>query len=316
MLDRRIIRLLMLALPLAAVPAAASPGLGLRGTPAAEFCMPSGILDWRLLDAPGGSASRGMPLLDPIAGNIAGTDPGSGGRLDLAPAAAVPGLHSASSFPISDRWFALISTAGVATAYGLDQHVWAAATDSGAATSHAVANVVARLGDFRYLGSALAASYVVGRLASLPGASSASARIGGAVLVAGASSGVLKIAAGRSRPDAAPGDPDEFAPFTGKDSFPSGHTTVAFAFASALDRETRSAWVPWVAYPAAAAVGWARIVQDRHWFSDVVGGAALGTWIGGRVDMMLQHRAHNGTVVSPMLRISSRSGRAGLAMRF
>ena len=37
-----------------------------------------------------------------------------------------------------------------------------------------------------------------------------------------------------------------------------------------------------VAYAAATAVGAARILQERHWSSDVVAGAALG-WFIGRV---------------------------------
>lgn len=67
---------------------------------------------------------------------------------------------------------------------------------------------------------------------------------------------VLKLAVGRARPASAPGDPGDFRPFGRLDaSFPSVHTTVAFAAASAIHSEARARWVPWVVYPAAAAVG-------------------------------------------------------------
>ncbi len=213
-------------------------------------------------------------------------------------------------------WFALLSTASVATAYTLDRRTWLSVSDTGSATPHHIADAVARLGDLRYLGPALIAGYAAGRFTHVPGVSSASTRIGASVLAAGAACGVLKVATGRSRPDDTPGDHDMFDPFSGNDAFPSGHTTIAFSFASALSAETRSPWVPWIAYPAAAAVGWARIVQDRHWLSDVVAGAALGTWAGREVDLRLQHRQRPGVNASPMLRFSSRRARVGVALKF
>jgi membrane-associated phospholipid phosphatase len=86
----------------------------------------------------------------------------------------------------------------------------------------------------------------------------------------------LKQVVGRKRPWESPGDARAFDPFSGHDSFPSGHATLAFAAATALDRETRSRWVPAVAYPLAAAVAWSRVHDRKHWPSDVVAGAALG----------------------------------------
>jgi len=108
-------------------------------------------------------------------------------------------------------------------------------------------------------------------------------RIGGGVVVAAGSSALLKEAIGRSRPNESPDDSDEMAPFSGHRSFPSGHTTVAFALATGIDQETSAGWVPWVAYPAAALVGWSRVRDNRHWTSDVVAGAVLGTVVARHV---------------------------------
>lgn len=64
-------------------------------------------------------------------------------------------------------------------------------------------------------------------------------------------------------------------------SFPSGHTTTAFAVASALAQGYKDKW--WVgvlSYSMATMVGISRIHDGKHWASDVVAGAALGTFIG------------------------------------
>lgn len=61
-------------------------------------------------------------------------------------------------------------------------------------------------------------------------------------------------------------------------SFPSGHSARAFMMAGLLTREYGglSHWVGVGAYSLAAATGVMRIVNDRHWLSDVLTGAGLG----------------------------------------
>jgi membrane-associated phospholipid phosphatase len=67
-------------------------------------------------------------------------------------------------------------------------------------------------------------------------------------------------------------------------SFPSGHTTVAFAAATVFAMEYREyRIVPIIAYSAATAIGLSRIVQNQHWISDVLVGAALGFLCGRQV---------------------------------
>lgn len=61
-------------------------------------------------------------------------------------------------------------------------------------------------------------------------------------------------------------------------SFPSGHTIAAFSIATVMARRygKQHRWVPYVAYGAAALVGFSRMTLSAHFPSDVFMGAALG----------------------------------------
>lgn len=61
-------------------------------------------------------------------------------------------------------------------------------------------------------------------------------------------------------------------------SFPSSHTSVAFASATFLHREYggRSVWYSVGGYSAAALTGSLRLAKDNHWLSDVLAGAGVG----------------------------------------
>lgn len=64
----------------------------------------------------------------------------------------------------------------------------------------------------------------------------------------------------------------------GVNSFPSGHTTQAFAAATFLSEEYKDElpWMPYFAYTMASSVGALRIANNRHYLSDVLFGAGLG----------------------------------------
>ena len=113
-----------------------------------------------------------------------------------------------------------------------------------------------------------------------------------AIAVGLAVSGTLKLLAGRARPyasaDTAPHDFGFARGFDGErfQAFPSGHATVSFAAAAAVAAETAD-WSPrarWIVRPllfgGATIVGISRMYADRHWASDVVVGAAIGTFAG------------------------------------
>lgn len=108
---------------------------------------------------------------------------------------------------------------------------------------------------------------------------------------------VAKLAAARLRPYAWSDPAGEHGPDSRR-SFWSGHTSSTFAFAASAGTVARlrgyRSW-PWImglGLAGAAATGWLRIAADRHWATDVLVGAAVGTaaglglpaWLHGRRD--------------------------------
>ncbi len=67
----------------------------------------------------------------------------------------------------------------------------------------------------------------------------------------------------------------------GHNSFPSGHTIMAFTFASVIATHyQKTVWVPIIAYSLASMEAMARMYADKHWSSDVLIGGAMGYAIG------------------------------------
>lgn len=119
-----------------------------------------------------------------------------------------------------------------------------------------------------------------------------------AYITAGALESVLKFVSGRTRPsfydDGKEAEPKFLGPFskTAKDingknvysSFPSGHTTVAFAAATVFASEYKDKpIVPIIAYSVASLIGASRITENKHWTTDVFVGAAVGFLAGKQV---------------------------------
>lgn len=117
------------------------------------------------------------------------------------------------------------------------------------------------------------------------------------ITVSGGVTWLLKQVFGRARPDVPPNDPGDWAwgrgfgkPDGDYLSMPSGHTTAAFAFATAVTRSVareapeHARWVGVVTYSSATATAFARIYKDRHWLSDVTAGAGVGIVTGLAID--------------------------------
>lgn len=102
---------------------------------------------------------------------------------------------------------------------------------------------------------------------------------------------IPKTLAGRERPDDWQNDgPYRFNGPLGGNSFPSGHTTASFAVASVIATQFRdSKWIPVTAYTVAGLAGLSRIYDNKHWLTDVVAGATVGTLVGN----LVSHRKTN-----------------------
>lgn len=108
---------------------------------------------------------------------------------------------------------------------------------------------------------------------------------------------VVKTLSGRTRPsyygtntEAEPSFNGPFASSKGpsgiksNSSFPSGHSTVAFAFATVFAKEYHDKpIVPIIAYSVATIVSASRVTENKHWTTDVLVGATLGHLMGRQI---------------------------------
>ncbi len=106
--------------------------------------------------------------------------------------------------------------------------------------------------------------------------------ISATAIASGIATNSFKYVIGRGRPTDNQGAYN-FQPFSGRDSFSSGHTTEAFALASVISEHYDTPWVQITSYGLAGMVGYARLNNNRHWPSDVLAGAAIGTFVGKTV---------------------------------
>lgn len=119
-----------------------------------------------------------------------------------------------------------------------------------------------------------------------------------AYITAAAMETIIKFLSNRQRPNyISPttniADPTFHGPFfkfskqasgTSNSSFPSGHTSLAFAAATVYALEYRHhPWIPVFAYSFASLVGISRMTENKHWPTDVLVGAAIGMLSGRNV---------------------------------
>ena len=165
------------------------------------------------------------------------------------------------------------------------------------AGSQSARSVAATFSDIGYIGLPVYAIGVEAGLQTWLGRDKADAALqlalihAEALAINGVLSRLTQKTVGRSRPDAGPGTTDNTAFF-------SGHTSTAFTTASVLCVEHARLQIygnvaDKVVCPAALAVagttGLLRIVSDRHWASDVIAGAIVGTVIGTSVSWAHLH---------------------------
>ena len=139
------------------------------------------------------------------------------------------------------------------------------------------------------------AAYLIGRLSNHHELEDVGLHTTEAIVLGSGVTMVLKDVLGRSRPFVTNStNPRDFKFGKGfgngdRQSFPSGHTTAAFAAAAAVTSEMHRLYpnstylVGGVMYGSATMVGLARMYHNKHWASDVLLGAGVGTFSGLKV---------------------------------
>jgi membrane-associated phospholipid phosphatase len=158
-------------------------------------------------------------------------------------------------------------------------------------------NVGSMVGDpFIHLGLA-ALVYGTASVADSPKWKEMGVMMGEALILADASTFILKEAVGRGRPNVSSSKGD-FKPFgfsNDYDSFPSMHTASSFALASIVSAAEENIILKTSYYLAAGFVAFSRTYKNKHWASDVLFGAALGE-LSGRVVMNYHASGRNITL--------------------
>ena len=131
-------------------------------------------------------------------------------------------------------------------------------------------------GELQSLGGVtLLSLYLAGKVNVDPELEQLSAHALEAVVISGITTGTGKLLLGRLRPSAS----DSSAEWgQGGMSFPSGHTTMAFALSTVLAEDTDhpSPGRRIFFYSLASLTAYARMYDQKHWLSDTMAGAAIG----------------------------------------
>jgi len=148
-----------------------------------------------------------------------------------------------------------------------------------------------------FVGASIIAFYGYGLIAENSKIRKLALKLTEATFLASSITLVTKTIVGRARPYQQESQ-YYFTPFTfdnDYNSFPSGHTTLAFTYSTVMANEIDNVFwkIGW--YTAAGLVGYARIYHNQHWFSDVFMGAAIGYFSGEFVN---NHHTNSGKDVS------------------
>lgn len=197
------------------------------------------------------------------------------GRSPAAPAEVVPRPASEDSARVL-RWSdGVIAVGGLSALMLLDHPVQRYAVQNSGAGADNVASVVRHFGQADVILPVTAGIVATGLLLHRPEVTRAGGRVALSLFLAAGATEGAKLAFGRPRPEQSL-DADGYAPLSGQVSMPSGHTAMAFAFATALSDEIHRPLATVGLYGLATAVGWSRINDNQHWLSDVATGALLG----------------------------------------
>lgn len=172
-------------------------------------------------------------------------------------------------------WHGVIALGGLSALMLLDPPTERFFQNHRSSTSDDLASGLRHFGQPEVFGTVTLGLVAAGLLGHNDELTRAGGRLAVTLFFAGGTATVAKYVTGRPRPLEST-DADVFYPFSGNDAFPSGHTAVAFALATALSDDIHRTWASIGLYSLASGVGWSRMNDKKHWLSDVAGGALVG----------------------------------------
>jgi membrane-associated phospholipid phosphatase len=124
---------------------------------------------------------------------------------------------------------------------------------------------------------------------------------------------LLKRSFGRARPYVNKGN-SYFTPFSsapvGENSFPSGHSTLAFSLSTVLASHVDDPYLKALIFAPAVITAVSRVMQDVHWTSDVFMGSAVGYFVGTFIS-----NSHLKLLPEKMLLVFDQNGNVGLLVK-
>ncbi|HMV31504.1 MAG: phosphatase PAP2 family protein [Gemmatimonadales bacterium] len=187
---------------------------------------------------------------------------------------ALPRPAAPAARPI--RWYHGLAAVGAVAVISLgDQGIQDQAQSHRTPGGDDLARTARRLGEFPIYALPALGTLAVGTVVGDGRVVRAGGRMTAGLFTAALATNLLKPVVGRKRP-ATTTDAFLFKPFSGRDAWPSGHTTMAFALAAGLGDEIGSLPVSVALYGAATLTAWSRVNDNRHWASDVAAGALVG----------------------------------------
>jgi hypothetical protein len=173
-----------------------------------------------------------------------------------------------------------------------------------------------KYGSISYAGIFAGGMYLTGKIFGNKSIATTGRMLTESVLYTGLAVSLLKYTVGRSRPYTNEGPVTMFT-YSFQEanvSFPSGHTATAFAVSTVLANRIDNPIATVALYGLAGFTGYQRIYDNKHWFSDVFVGAAIGYFIGSSIVNSEENRESKDFWGSLDVMPSISSGGAGLSL--
>ena len=194
-------------------------------------------------------------------------------------------INSPSNFT-SKEWIYAGGLIGLtAGSFFIDKSIREVVAKNHSGTMDDITEIGHKYGNAGYMVILSGAAYLTGKILRNNDISETSRMILETLAYAGIVTTVLKAGLGRARPYTGNGAFDFFNFKLNNDfiSFPSGHSTTAFAVSSVLAAKINNIYASVALYGLAGLTMYQRIYSDNHWFSDTFAGAVISTVIGNAI---------------------------------